>query len=405
MSPDRSSGSTTGSSGATAPPRPGELLVDGAWKRFRGDRRARSLMREGPAGLRRKRGYRWALRDIQIHVAPGEAVGLVGSNGSGKSTLLKLLTQVMDPYAGTVRVGGSVGALIEIQAGLHPELTGRDNVFLYGAFLGIPRVEVARHFDEIVAFAEIDAAIDRQVKFYSSGMKMRLSFAVAATLEPDVLLVDEVLAVGDASFQQRCLDRLRRSIDDGTSLVFVSHDLAAVQSITERTVWLDQGTVHTDGTTADVLGAYRRAVEERARSGEQVGPLRVRFDGARGPDATLPTGGRPVELSLTISTDVARRGALILGVSDGPPSPIVVVRREVDLPAESTTATVTLHDLPLGRGRYAVWVAFHDTTGDELLAWRPLADIDVGGSDLDAPPPGVSRQAPVHVAADWRIGS
>ena len=183
----------------------------------------------------RPQRWRWALRDIDFDVAPGESVGLVGSNGSGKSTLLKILHRVMYPYAGSVEVVGRVGALIEVRSGIHPQLTGRENIVpVRLAPRAWPPTAVASRFDEIVAFAELEQAIDRQVKFYSSGMQMRLGFAVAAFLEPDVLLVDEVLAVGDAAFQQRCLDRMRYVLTQGTTLVLVSHDLAAVEATCAR---------------------------------------------------------------------------------------------------------------------------------------------------------------------------
>src|SRR5688500_10689509 len=183
----------------------GTLVADRVWKRFHADRRYSQLRTEiqrlRERGRRRRDDYRWALRDVDFRVAPGDSIALVGINGSGKSTLLKILTRVMYPYAGSLDVVGRVGALIEVRAGIHPELTGRENIHLYGTLLGLSRKEVASRFDEIVDFAQLEDAIDRQVKFYSSGMQMRLGFGVAAFLEPDVLLVDEVLAVGDSTFQ------------------------------------------------------------------------------------------------------------------------------------------------------------------------------------------------------------
>ena len=172
---------------------------------------------------------------------PGEAIGLIGANGSGKTTLLRLVNRVMYPYAGRVSVHGRVGALIEIRAGLHPELRGSENIYFFGSLLGLRRSEFAADFDDIVAFAELEHAIHRQVKFYSSGMQMRLGFAAASFLDPAILLVDEVLAVGDSAFQQRCLARLRGLLIAGTTLVFVSHDLAAVEATCRRAIWLDGG--------------------------------------------------------------------------------------------------------------------------------------------------------------------
>jgi len=217
------------------------------WKRFR-SRERRNLLSYKLTALRQRLEegpvpWHWALRDVDFRIAPGESVGLIGSNGAGKSTLLKILAGVMYPYAGRVRLEGRVGALIEVRAGLHFDLTGRENIYLYGSLLGLPRREVAKRFDAIVEFAEIAPAIDRQVIFYSMGMQMRLGFSVAAFLEPDILLIDEVLAVGDASFQQRCLDRVQEVLRGGTTVVFVSHDLPAIAATCARTIWMDQGIV------------------------------------------------------------------------------------------------------------------------------------------------------------------
>ena len=228
----------------------GSIAASHLWKRFRADKRHR-VLREQVAKVSdrlrgRRRGWRWALRDVDLHVEPGEAVGLMGPNGSGKSTLLKILTRVMYPYAGRLEVSGRVGALIEVRAGIHPQLTGRENAFLYGSLLGLNRRQVQQRFDEIVAFAQLEDAIDRQTKFYSSGMQMRLGFSVAAFLEPDILLVDEILAVGDSSFQQRCLERMSAALAEGVSLVFVSHDLAAIEAVTTLSTVCSSATSSTD---------------------------------------------------------------------------------------------------------------------------------------------------------------
>jgi ABC-type polysaccharide/polyol phosphate transport system ATPase subunit len=245
----------------------GTVEVRHLWKRFRGGRRLvlRDHVERVGARLRGSTdsGWRWALRDVNLRIEPGEAVGLVGRNGSGKSTLLKILTRVMYPYAGSVAVAGRVGALIEVQAGLHEDLTGRENILLYGSLLGWNRREVARRFDDIVDFAELHDAVDRQVKFYSSGMHMRLGFSVAALLEPDVLLVDEVLAVGDGAFQVRCLDRMKQVIAGGTTLVYVSHDLATVRDVCGRVLWVDDGRVRADGHAGQVLVEYASDLSQR----------------------------------------------------------------------------------------------------------------------------------------------
>ena len=253
--------------------RDGHVRADQIWKRFRADRN-RQLLRDEVARFRQRRKgsaaerWRWAIRDISFEVQPGESLALIGANGSGKSTMLKMLAGIMFPTYGSLTANGRIGALIEVRAGIHPDLTGRENVFMFGSLLGLKRADVRKRFNDIVEFAELTDAIDRQVKYYSSGMGMRLGFAVAAFLEPDIMVVDEVLAVGDAAFQQRCLDRMREVMAQGTTLLYVSHDLATVESMCESTLWLDQGIVRGQGPTHDVVGQYRRfAICRRAPSG------------------------------------------------------------------------------------------------------------------------------------------
>ena len=247
----------------------GTIQAEHLWKRFRADLTQPmlrdSLRRVKNRVRRRENPWTWVFRDVDLEVQPGEAVGLIGINGSGKSTLLKVLSRVMYPNSGRVALNGRIGALIEVRAGIHPDLTGRENVFFYGTILGLSRRQVAERFDTIVEFAELTDAVDRQVKFYSSGMGMRLGFSIAAFLEPDILLVDEVLAVGDIDFQQRCLERMREVRRSGTTVVFVSHDMAAVEAMCERALWMDRGVVAADGPTPQVVHAYRVGLEEKAR--------------------------------------------------------------------------------------------------------------------------------------------
>jgi lipopolysaccharide transport system ATP-binding protein len=203
----------------------------------------------------------WALNDVSFEVTRGEAVGLIGGNGAGKSTLLKLLSRVTSPTTGRMELRGRVGSLLEVGTGFHPDLTGRENVFLNGAILGMRRAEILARFDEIVAFAEVDRFIDTPVKRYSSGMYLRLAFAVAAHLEPEVLLVDEVLAVGDAAFQRKCLGKMGDAASSGRTVIFVSHNMVAVQKLCGRALWLRQGRVVEDGATAAVVSRYLRATQ------------------------------------------------------------------------------------------------------------------------------------------------
>ena len=228
-----------------------EALVDTA---ARAARAAGSLLR----GRRPSAGEDefWALRHVSFEVPQGQALGLIGGNGAGKSTLLKILSRITAPSTGRVEIRGRVGSLLEVGTGFHPDLTGRENVFLNGAVLGMRRAEVQRKFDEIVAFAEVERFIDTPVKRYSSGMYLRLAFAVAAHLEPEVLLVDEVLAVGDAAFQKKCLGKMGDVTAEGRTVLFVSHNMDAVQRLCARAVLLERGGVAAAGRTDDVVRHY-----------------------------------------------------------------------------------------------------------------------------------------------------
>ena len=288
------------------------------WKRFRADDRPTYLQDQISALKDRvTRGsnasWRWVLSDVNLRAEPGQSWGLIGANGAGKSTLLKMLSRVMYPTAGSVTVEGRVGALIEVRAGISPLLTGRENIFMTGSIMGLKRGEVAKRFDDIVTFANLEAAVDRQVKYYSSGMQMRLGFGVAAFLSPDVLLVDEVLAVGDATFQQRCLERIRTVLHEGATLVFVSHDLAAVEATCENGAWLSGGVVQKSGPIREVLAAYRAAVEGEAAEAkpEISGLIKVRNVTATGAGGELPKTGDPLDVSMTIESPAEHRAWII----------------------------------------------------------------------------------------------
>lgn len=205
----------------------------------------------------------WALRDVSFELSPGQTLGLIGSNGAGKTTMLKLLANITRPTSGHVEINGRVSALIELGAGFHPDLTGRENIYLNGTILGLSRKEIKRRFDEIVAFSEIDRFIDTPVKRYSSGMIVRLGFAVASCIEPDVLLVDEVLAVGDASFRQKCMKRIQSLRHNGTSIIFVSHNLYLVQAVCTSAIYMERGQIKYQGETSEVIDVYERDVHEK----------------------------------------------------------------------------------------------------------------------------------------------
>jgi lipopolysaccharide transport system ATP-binding protein len=226
-------------------------------------------------------GMLWALKSVSFDVHPGEILGFIGRNGAGKSTLLKVLSRVTFPTEGRVEGYGRVGSLLEVGTGFHPELTGRENIFLNGAILGMSRQEIRRKFDEIVAFAEIEKFLDTPVKRYSSGMYVRLAFAVAAHLEPEILLIDEVLAVGDAAFQKKCLGKMEEvASGEGRTVLFVSHNMAAIQSLCGQAIWLDSGRIVEQGNPAQVIQSY-------LQSGlfEEITPLEQRLD--RGGDGSV----------------------------------------------------------------------------------------------------------------------
>ena len=211
----------------------------------------RAFQRAGP-----NRQEIWAVKDVGFEVSPGEAVGIIGRNGAGKSTLLKLLSRITEPTTGRIELYGRIASLLEVGTGFHPELSGRDNIFLNGAILGMGRREIAKKFDEIVAFAEVERFVDTPVKHFSSGMYLRLAFAVAAHLEPEILLVDEVLAVGDSRFQRKCLDKMQDVGKEGRTVLFVSHNMSAITRLCSRTILLDGGKVIGDGPSSQIVSAY-----------------------------------------------------------------------------------------------------------------------------------------------------
>jgi lipopolysaccharide transport system ATP-binding protein len=229
--------------------------VTGPWRRFK-----------HMAGHGDRSTQFWALKDISFNVGVGEVIGIVGPNGAGKSTLLKVLSRITPPTEGHVDLNGRVSSLLEVGTGFHPELTGRENVFLNGAILGMFRAEILRKFDAIVAFAELEQFIDTPVKHYSSGMYVRLAFSVAAHLEPEILIVDEVLSVGDLHFRNRCLGRMKEIRDEGRTVLFVSHDLTSVRQLCTRALMLNGGRVVDDGTPADITRRYERMYQEQSEN-------------------------------------------------------------------------------------------------------------------------------------------
>jgi ABC-type polysaccharide/polyol phosphate transport system ATPase subunit len=295
--------------------RPGEIEVDHAARRFRVYPRENRTLKDLLFARRHARGSEvWALRDVSFHVEPGSAVGLVGRNGSGKTTLLRLLSGIVKPTSGHVAVGGRVGSLLELGAGFHPDMTGRENVYLNGSIHGLSRTSIRERFDEIVAFAGLEEFIDLPVRTYSSGMYMRLGFAIAAHIEADVLLLDEVFAVGDEAFQRKCFGKIFDFKQRGGTIVFVSHDAAAVERLCDRAVLLKDGAVFFDGATHEAIVAYRQLLagernpEERAAGlkewgGEIARVERVQLLGPDGDERKQLLAGEPFVIAVDVTAE------------------------------------------------------------------------------------------------------
>ncbi|MCZ7663052.1 MAG: ABC transporter ATP-binding protein [Thermoleophilia bacterium] len=264
-------------------------------------RRAAGVL-AGNAGIRVQAPTTWALRDVSFAVPQGEAVGIIGRNGAGKSTLLKILSRITEPTEGYADLFGRVGALLEVGTGFHPELTGRENIFLNGAILGMRKAEIQRQFDAIVDFAEISRFIDTPVKRYSSGMYVRLAFAVAAHLEPEILLVDEVLAVGDIDFQKKCLGKMGEVAHEGRTVLFVSHNMAAIQNLCDTGIVLDGGRLVTMAPVAEAIHHYHELLRE-TQAGVSTGMAGVRITSVQVPGGYVLTSDSPLEAVMELETD------------------------------------------------------------------------------------------------------
>jgi len=372
-------------------------------------------------GNRTGPGYEtiWALTDVSFEVQPGEVIGVIGRNGAGKSTLLKILSRITEPTEGRVEIRGRVGSLLEVGTGFHPELTGRENVYLNGAILGMKREEVERNFDEIVAFAEVEKFIDTPVKHYSSGMYVRLAFSVAAHLDTDILLVDEVLSVGDVKFQQKCIGKMQDRAFADKTILFVSHNLAAVGSFCARTILLEGGRLVKDGKTAEVLPVYLSEGEATASRDLSEAPRR----GWRGeiwqwirratllqseePTCTFQTGGiwrlrvecefpqemagRRVNLGFVIQDGIER---VVLG------SNVQQYGKFYEARQGKRVFEASIGELPLVPGRYWVSLYLGDGHSDYEIIERALQFDVVWHANGDAVrPPHVGV---IHRHVEWR---
>jgi ABC-2 type transport system ATP-binding protein/lipopolysaccharide transport system ATP-binding protein len=365
----------------------GSILIERASRRFRVYPQSSRTLKELLVARRRAQGTDvWALRNVSLGVAPGEAVGLVGRNGSGKTTLLRLIAGIIKPTSGTVVVTGRVGSLLELGAGFHPEFSGRENVYLNGAILGLKREAIRRHMDEIVAFAELERFIDVPVRTYSSGMYMRLGFAIAAHLDVEVLLLDEVFAVGDEEFQRKCFGKIFEFKQRGGTIVFVSHDASAVDRLCERAVLLRNGELAFDGPTREAITQYHRLLAEERDPDERIAGLSEYGSGeARIVECRLLGPGGEERRQFSPGESLAAYVRIESAQDVTPPRLSWELRDEVGLVLASgrvDTADIgwspggheqrfrfDVESLPFGDGRFRLRLELADESGGRLYHW------------------------------------
>lgn len=406
------------------------LTFEHVSKQYRGSREYRAL-RDDLAGAlgrlaggkRRPRAVVKALDDVSLEIPEGQAFGLIGENGAGKTTALKIATRIAYPTTGRLRVRGRVGALIEVGTGMHPELTGRENVALYGRILGLTSRDIARRFDDIVEFAGIGPAIDQPVKQFSSGMQLRLGFSVAAYLEPDVLLVDEAIAVGDAGFQYRCVERMSELVREGRTLVFVSHDMSAIETLCERAVMLRRGRIAADGAARDVVRDYLRLVQdEQLRANERTGPvhgerlsiLRVAIHDDAGRELDAAATGQPLVIRLHYSTRGPVESPMFsIGLSDGRRACFTLASMLIDGASPALLdgeghVDLRFAELPLQPRSYEIWGSVRGSEGfGDIVQWQRLRLFSVTGEIEGRGKSAVTHSiddAPVRLPYAWSFG-
>jgi lipopolysaccharide transport system ATP-binding protein len=329
----------------------------------------------------------WALKDVNFAIKQGEVVGIIGRNGAGKSTLLKILSRITEPSQGRVVLEGRVASLLEVGTGFHPELTGRENIFLNGAVLGMSRAEIKRKFDEIVDFAEVERFLDTPVKRYSSGMYVRLAFAVAAHLEPEILIIDEVLAVGDAEFQRKCLGKMSEVAGHGRTVLFVSHNLAAVQTLCSRAIYLADGRVIDDGPTSSVVVSYLGRGKSHLKKGSAKAGAKLQLNSIVIDPPIVRTGA---QVSIQINFTSLREGnirecALLVHSKLDERIALIDLRQMGFCPANhypgSFDYTFHIPNLSLNEGDYqlGVYLVTDDFSGDQ----REMAELCVSAPDFN----------------------
>lgn len=396
-------------------PPPVVVKVDAVSKRFtvRKDSSIKErIVTLGRAGRRHKEEF-WALRDVTVDIHAGTTIGLIGHNGSGKSTLLKAIGGIIEPTSGSVRQRGRIAALLELGAGFHPDLTGRENVYLNAAVLGLSRAEVDDRFDEIIAFSGIGDFVDTQVKFYSSGMYVRLAFAVAVHTDPDILLVDEVLAVGDEAFQRKCLDKIRSFQADGRTIIIVSHSLGQITELCDRVILMNAGEVVCDGDPSVAVARFRDILEERRlaetepeaaapqRSEARIESVRLDVIGGNASGEVTPGSDLRIVVAADFATPVERwrcaiqidsvLGAALYGTTNH--------RLGVEFPSEVGVQTVeyVLRDVRLGEGKYFLNVSLMDDAGRHLDDARQVCSFNAA--------PFPESAGPLYILPEVALGS
>jgi lipopolysaccharide transport system ATP-binding protein len=361
----------------------------------------------------------WALRDLSMTVNAGEVVGLIGHNGAGKSTLLKVLSRVTEPSAGWAEVTGRVGSLLEVGTGFHPELTGRENIFLNGAILGMRRAEIRARFEEIVEFAEVERFLDTPVKRYSSGMAVRLAFAVAAYLEPEILLVDEVLAVGDAAFQRKSLGKMGEVAQEGRTVIFVSHNLAIIQALCQRGILLERGEVVVDAPIDEAIGTYLRTLERAAsddllqrtdrdtRAYDETLVRRLEIHEEGGDSANVILSGRPATIVVDLTEELPRMECQ-LTIANSLGQAVTGFDSRVSSPEDVRDAGLgpriecELASLPLLPGRYRIDVLVR-AKGQIQDGLQAAAFFDVEPGVIADRPAGADGDGDVVLPHRWRL--
>jgi ABC-type polysaccharide/polyol phosphate transport system ATPase subunit len=405
------------------------IAFEGVSKHYRGARTYRALRDDLVAGLGRIVGIRReprqavvALDNVSFEVEVGQSFALIGPNGAGKTTALKLATRIAYPTAGRIRVLGRVGALIEVGTGMHPELTGRENVRLYGRILGLSRRQIESRFDEIVEFSGIPAAIDQPVKQYSSGMQLRLGFSIAAHLEPDVLLVDEAIAVGDASFQYRCVERMAQLVREGRTLVFVSHDMSAIETLCRRAILLENGRIAFEGQAREAVRTYLSSVQAERMASDHAGAARgerltitsVSLHDATGSETNEFRAGDQMTVRLHYEAAASVEAPIFsVGLHDGRIGVLSVASMLVDgnVPTRligKGHIDCTFEHLPLRPRTYEIWGSVRGAEGyGELVGWQRLRLFRILEHSL-----GTSRssviwsleRAPIVIPYKWGFG-